>query len=230
MPLTRQQSLQLLQDANIELPTGDIGDTTLHSFLLRAESLTPSERKLAFAETATRSCIQLLESLITLYSAFEEELWASLSTAQNLEGVMNSLLRPIAKVEYAMSKYHDYLRGMFARSGKTRSQFYDELLLEANIAIELGSIDFGPSARAFQRRALMSIHAEHLLVFYSVELFLKAYMAAHPRDSPMSDEKIEQVYRHFEAAIPLTDTFEKYAKEDNLFKFSAARRVLPSIN
>ncbi len=229
MPLTRQQSLQLLQDANVELPTIDIGGTTLRSFLCRAESLAPSERQLAFAETATRSCIQLLESLITLYPAFEEELWLSFSTAESLKSVMGSLLRPTTKVEYAMSKYHEYLRAMFKKSGKTRSQFYDEMLLEASIAIELGSIDFGPSASAFQEEALMSLHAEHLLVFYSVELFLKAYMAAHPKDTPMSDEKIEQVYRHFEAAIPLTEAFEEYAKEDGLFKFSAARRVLPLI-
>ncbi len=66
-------------------------------------------------------------------------------------------------------------------------------------------------------------------MFSSVELFLKAYMALHPRDSPISDETIEEFYRHFEAAIPLVGRFGKYTREDVLFKFSASHRTLPSI-
>ncbi len=119
---------------------------------------------------------------------------------------------------------------MFAKSATTRHEFYYVMLKEARVEIEFDSIGFGASAAAFRRKAGMSMHREHLLVFYSVELFLKAYMELHPRDAPIADEKLELFYRHFEEAIPLSGKFEKYAKDDALFKFSASRKRLPFIN
>ncbi len=74
------------------------------------------------------------------------------------------------------------------------------------------------------------MHTEHLLVFYSVELFFKACMEIHQSDAPISDEKLELFYRHFEEATPPFDKFEKYAEGDALFKFSASRKRLPFIN
>ncbi len=36
----------------------------------------------------------------------------------------------------------------------------------------------------------MSIHREHSLAFYSVELFLRAYMELHPSYFPTFDDKL----------------------------------------
>lgn len=119
---------------------------------------------------------------------------------------------------------------MFSKSKKTRNAFYDDMLVEAGIERALGCFDFGESAIAFWDMATKSVHCDHLLVYYAVELYLKAYEAVNPKDIPIPDEKLETLYRHFEAKIPFHHLFEKYTKDDSYFKYNARRQQLPSMD
>ncbi len=91
-------------------------------------------------------------------------------------------------------------------------------------------IDFGEKAAAFQRRAGESVHYEHLLVWYSVELLLKARKAIHPKTRPITEEGLETFYRHFEDAIPLGGKFLKYSASMAHFEPDIRRWQLPSLN
>ncbi len=194
------------------------------------ESLEASERRSALVEAATLMCTHALRPMNSLYSGFEDSLWAHFSEVNDIEGLIDAFKNHLERAAYATDQYHSFLRGMFDKSIKTRQKFYYEMLVDAGIEVEFGSIAFGESAIMFKRMAEKSVHMEHLLVFYSVELFLKVYISLHPKDSPLADEKIEMFYRHFEAAIPLIDRFQRYAKDDSLFTFSASRRMLPLMN
>ncbi len=228
--MTREQSKQALQKVGGKLSRGTVDCATVCELLTDVESLEEAERQSALAEAATLICIDSLRSMSSLYSDFEDSLWQHFSKIGNLSSlIMDSLEDFVERGKYATEQYYSFLRGMFARSTKTRQAFYYEMLIEAGIEIEFNGIDFGASAAAFKRKAGASMHMEHLLVFYSVELFLKAYVYLHPNDSPLADEKIEVIYRHFEAAIPLIGKFERYTKDDGLFKFSASRRMPPLI-
>ncbi len=91
-------------------------------------------------------------------------------------------------------------------------------------------VGFGAPAVAFMKRVMPSVHREHLLVFYSVELFKRAHAIARPRGGPISEERLETFYQHFEASIPLVDKFERYTKDISLFLYSAERWLLPVID
>ncbi len=230
MVIEREQSRQALKSLGVGIDEGDISRTVMCELFDKVARLAPEKRQLVLAEAATLMCIYSLKSMSPLYSGFEHHVWQRFMEMDDLVARVDSFTRPGEMVVYAASLYYDFHRSMFTKSTKTRHEFYYDMLTEAKIAPEINSINFGTNAITFQRRAEESMHMEHLLVFYSVELFLKAHIALHPRDSPISDEQIEAFYKHFEAAIPLVDKFERYAKDDSLFKFSACRRMLPLIN
>ncbi len=228
--MPRALSLQALQRAGVKLDSNITRVGALGTLVARAKSLEKEDRQLVLSEVATHVCIRSLEDMGSLYEEFEHELWLSFMAMEDLEGQVASFISHVQRAAYAAAQYYAFLKGMFMKSGKTRHQFYYDMLTEAGIEMDFGSVDFGESAVMFYRQAIMSIHLEHLLAFYSVELFLKVYISLHPRDSPLSDAKVEAFYRHFEAAFPLTEKFGKYTKEGGLFKFSASHRLLPSIN
>ncbi len=228
--MTRELSQQALLRTRVEMCGGSANRAAMYRLLAKVQTLKEGERQLVLAEAATLVCMHSLQPMNPLYESFEDSLWELFSKMDNLTSQMESFLSIAERLSYAQSRYYDYLRGMFERSGQARHQFYYEMLADAEIEIEFNSIDFGENAAAFEKKAEGSVHVEHLIVFYSVELFLKAYISLHPRDSPLADEKLESIYRHFEAAIPLIDRFVTYAKDDGAFKFSASRKMLPPIN
>ncbi len=228
--VTREASLLALQRAGISFSALNEGCVSVYELVQRIEPFEQKERQTILAEAITLTCARFLATTDRRYSGFETFLWLQLSESMDLESLALSFIDLTKVAVYAMGKYHDFLRGMFAASNKTRHQFYYEMLAKSGIDIKFGDIGFGESAAAFQRKASRSLDREHLLVFYSVELFLKAYMTLHPKDSPIADEKVEEFYRHFEAAIPLTGKFSKYSRDDSLFKFSASHMALPQIN
>ncbi len=117
--------------------------------------------------------------------------------------------------------------GACFQSNKTRNEFYDDMLAEAGIEIEIGDIKFGAKAIALHLKATTSMHREHLLVHYAVELYLKVYEAVNPRSSLISGEKLEMPHRHFESRIQLMASFYRHFKDDGHFKHCARHRALP---
>ncbi len=118
---------------------------------------------------------------------------------------------------------------MFAKSSKTREDFYKEMLVESGINFELGGIEFGDKAAAFVREAMGGVHREHLLVSYSVRLLLQAWKVFHPRCPPITESGLETLYRHFESAIPLCIKFSTYSVSISHFEFDVKPRLLPSL-
>ncbi len=148
----------------------------------------------------------------------------------DIEAKLRSILNIEKIVKEALENYHGYIRGMFASSKKTRDDFYDEMLIEAGIEKDLGCFDFGKKALDFWYKATASVHREHLLVHYAVELYPKAYGAVNPKNIPASDERLEMIYKHFEGQISFATVFEKYTKDDSYFNYSARHRSLPSMD
>ncbi len=228
--MTRELSKQALQRVGIEMHGGHVDRATVGKLLSDVEPLEMSEKQLVLAEAATLICIDSLKSMGPLYKGFEDHVWMTLSRTADLESLVDSFKSPTKRTMYTESLYYDFLKGMFARSARTRHEFYYEMLTEAGISIAFDSIEFGESAASFHEKAALSMHTEHLLVFYSVELFLKVHMELYPRDSPITEDRLEPFYRHFEQAFPLFGKFDEYTRSDELFKFSACRRRLPLIN
>ncbi len=230
MALTRERALQALQCANIEIPSSGISRAVMRRVFSEASQLGPEDRQAVLAEVATRTFLQSLTSRQPLYSEFEESVWLHFSEVKNLEREIEALFNPEQSFIAAQRGYNEFLRSMFEKSAKTRKDFYGDMLYEADIAMEADGISFGSVSAKFGRAAMESVHQEHLLVFYSVELLIRAYATARPRSSPISDDKLETFYRHFEAAFPLAGKFEAYANDDSLFIYSATHWMLPLIN
>ncbi len=219
-----------MEEAGVCITDNDLDSFGAFKLLESTKHFEPSKRRRILIEFAARFWMRALTFSTPAYSEFEESLWLAFESTADLEDMIRSHIYCATVASDAKVKYHDYLRGMFKMSEKTREEFYDDMLAESGVEMSVGSVDFGESAIAFYNSVETVKHREHLLVFYSVELFLKAYASVHPRSSPISDEKVEEFYKHFERAISLTGKFEKYAANDNLFKCNAKHRTLPQVN
>ncbi len=228
--LTREHSLQAIESASLEVPGRGLTRATMEDFFESASQLDPNQRQLGLAEAATRTLLNFLEAKRPLYPEFESLVWQQFLKSDNLEAEIDSLLNSQERLNSVPREYYDFVRGMFGKSGKTRHEFYRAMLSEAAFAAMFDGISFGEAAISFLKKTKKSVHQEHLLVFYSVELLIRAYAAAYPGSSPISDERLETFYQHFEAAIPLPAKFERYTKEDTLFLYSARHWLLPAIN
>ncbi len=190
----------------------------------------PAKWRLVATELMTRLWLRLLTIGGTFYPDFEDHLWRQLYEENNMEAKLCSILNIEMSIDEVSERYYDYIRGMFAKSNKTREDFYDDMLIEAGIEKELGCFEFGKKAMDFWHKATESVHRDHLLVYYAVELYLQAYAAVNPKSVPISDENLETIYKHFEGRISFENTFEKYTKDDSHFKYSARRQLIPSMD
>ncbi len=115
----------------------------------------------------------------------------------------------------AVELYSDYLRGMFESSGKTRYQFYGEILEETGLQASIDKADFGQAAEEFFRAVTCTLHEEHLLVAYCVRLVAKLYKARCSSGSATAtEEALEIAYKYFEGVIPMGEDFLYYTKEE----------------
>ncbi len=226
----REHSLKAIENAGLEIKDSGLNRVTQLELFEHVGQLEPKQKQLCLAEAATRTFLNYLTSIRPLYPEFEDLIWQQFLSASDLQGEIESLLKAQKHFIAVPNKYYNFLRGMFEKSGKSRHNFYNDMLSEDKIEIGPEDIAFGSAAVAFAKRAMLSVHEEHLLVFYSVELLIRAHVTAHPRGSPMSRERLETFYRHFEAAIPLAEKFEKYTKDSSLFLYNAEHWLLPSID
>ncbi len=219
--VTKAEAEQVVKDTDIDLKSAVLNRRMVHDALAKAELLESRERRLAIIEIATALWLKSLVQRGNLYPAFEAFLWAYFSRIESVEQHVRPLVATGRIYDDAMAIYGDYLREMFDASGKTRTQFYSEMCTEVGAHASLDSADFGEAAKRFSDMVAGTLHEEHLLVAYSVRLFLKIFMARQHRDSaPMADEEMEVVYRHFEKSLPICDKFMNYAKSDSVLSSS----------
>ncbi len=230
MATARDQSLQVVKGLSIDVSSNSLDCGLAVALLDETTHLEPPQRRLVVTELAVRLWLNLLSTMGSFYPEFELFLWHELFHDEDLESQMHSYISPAKVLADVIEKYSRFLKSMFSSSNKTRNDFYDDMLLEAGIRKELGCFDFGERALAFRKRVRQSVHREHLLVYYSVELYLKACEAVNSKDIRVSDAKLEEIYRHFEEKIPLMNTFDKYTKDDSYFNYSARRQSLPSMD
>ncbi len=212
------QSSDEVVSTKFDYPSDEVSRATVGRIFEEASQLEPTQRQNSLAEAATRTLLRLLVSKRPLYQEFEGFVRQQFLKTSNLQGEIELLLSSDQSLIDTQHRYYSFIRGMFGRSGKTRQEFYTAMLAEAGIVMELGTIGFGEAAASFLKAAMNSVHLEHLLVFYSVELLIQAYAAANPGHSPLSDERVEAFYKYFEASIPLIDRkFRSYTKDLKAF-------------
>ncbi len=226
--LTRNQSLQAMRDADVALPDCGVGRVEVLKVLSKLGQLESPHKRLALAEFATRLWIRYLAPVHPLSPGFEEELWAQFSGDPRLEVVVPRIAFLGEIAVDSEKRYYEYVKGLLKKSGKTREEFYGEVLAESGV--DLCAVDFGEKALAFQMRAAESVHQEYLLAWYSVELLLKARKAIHPKSPPVTEKVLETFYEHFEGAIPLSAKFYRYSASISLFEPDVKRWLLPSLD
>ncbi len=230
MTLARERSLQEIGRMKVHIPEKSVSRATAGKLFEEANKLEPGQRQLCLAEAATRTFLHFLISKRPLYPEFEDLVWQQFLKSNDLQSEIEVLLNGEKSFAPIQQRYYSFTRGMFGKSGKTRQKFYSDMIAESGIVVGLSTIGFGEAAVSFLGLAMESMHPEHLLVFYSVELLIRAYAAAHPRSSPLSNEELEKFYRHFEDAIPLSSKFEEYTRDDSLFMYNAVHWLLPPID
>ncbi len=218
-----------MKDAKIMLADDDVRRGAVIKFLNQLKHLKAAQRQLIAAEFATRLWMRSLDFLRPLYDQFEDELWMQLAGEANLDKLIIDLALNHKVLVDARTRYYVYIQTMFKRSKKSREEFYNEMLVEAGVEIELGEVDFGEKAVAFGGKTIESVHQEHLLVWYSARLLLKAHRTIYPTHRPISESALEILYKHFEDAIPLCGKFRQYSSSISHFEPDVRLRLLPSL-
>ncbi len=194
-----------------------------------AEELGPSQGQPVLAELATRLWLRPLAWKGPYYPEFEAFLWARLVDRSDLEEHIRSVMIGEGLEASVWQLYFEFLQGMFAASGKTRSKFYRDMLAEVGIEPNLLSVEYGDQARAFYRKVVGSVHMDHLLVFYSVGLLLKTMKMAYRKDTPFPKKELEVLYNYFEENLPLGGKFLDYSKNDSFFISGIERGTLSEL-
>ncbi len=102
-----------------------------------ADHLEPSRRQLILMELAMRLWLEHPSFRRKLCPDFEGFLWSDFAGKEDLKSYILKAMRREDVGTDAMTVYGDFLRGMFAAFGKTRSEFYRSMLAEAGIELGL---------------------------------------------------------------------------------------------
>ncbi len=219
MMVAREEAVEAARRANVDLADGDLSAAKVCGALRMAEELEPSQGQPIIAELATRLWLRPLAWKGPYYPEFEAFLWARLVDRSDLEEHIRSVMIGEGLEASVWQLYCEFLQGMFAASGKTRSKFYSDMLAEVGIRLGLMDVEYGDKAEAFYEKVMSSVHRDHLLVFYSVGLLLKTIMAGYPKDAPLPKRKVlEALYSYFEKNLPIRGKFLNYSKNDSFFK------------
>ncbi len=197
----------MMDGAGIHITSDEVSRGTIRTLLAKTEHLRPDERRLIVAEFATRHWMHSLDTLRPLYPDFEHVLWQDFAGESNLDIQVVPLIDAGKVSAEAKARYYNHVRGMFKESEKSREDFYSRLFADSGIEPSLVRIDFGESAMIFKERVRGTRHQEHLFVWYSVHLLLKAQEAAHLESLAIALKDLETIYVHFEKAMPLEEFF-----------------------
>ncbi len=229
--MVREQSLGIIQSELPDVTEDNLSTVTARIFLSSAAHLEPRRRQLVATELAVCLWLKSLSMSCKYYPEFESVLRLHFSQETNAEEQLRIIRTPASIAADVESLYCKYLCGMFAASKKkTRHDFYQDMLIEAGLQMDFYDAEFGERAMKFSEAAAKSIHEEHLLVFYSTGLLIKAYTAVNPKCSlPMDDSELDKICKHFEEAMPLDAVFVKYATDDGYFKSRIVEGFYPEV-
>ncbi len=230
MTLAREQAIQVMKSRNLDIHSSELTGTHIIDIVALGRRLEPRERQLILTELATRAWLRPRPFEGPLYPEFEEVLWTYLSKEEGVEEKVIASLGT-SRADPGIEKlYNEYLKGMFASSGKARLDFYKDMLTEAGIEMGLEDAEFGDEALNFFAKVANSVHKEHLLVFYSAGLVAKLAIERDPsKCNPWSEEWLDAVCRYFENGLPLEDQFIHYSKDCAFLKRSLEEGRLSKI-
>ncbi len=219
MMVAREEAVEAAKSANFDLADGGLSVAKACKALNMEKELGPSQHRLVLTELAMRLWLEPLARRGPYYSEFEAFLWSHISRKSDLVQHVSAIISTKGIEARARKLYLQFLQRMFATSGKTRKEFYGDMLADVGIELSLSSVEFGDGATIFYERVLESVHREHLLAFYSVGLLLRAVTEGHCKGVGSPDEEEHgALYRYFEMNFPLGGKFLKYAGDEILFK------------
>ncbi len=207
-------AIQTVKNTAAPIRSSVLDRREVHEILMRAEQLEPCERHLAAVELATTVWLRSLEIREPLYSGFVPFLRSRLSERSDIEKQIPIFIDAGRVCSDAIAHYWDYLRGMFMASGKTRAQFYSDMLAETDVRMSAETFESEEGAEKFLGEVVGTLHEEHLLVFYCVRLVSNFYEKNYSSSSaPMTEEKLEIAYKYFEGVFPVSKAFFYYTNE-----------------
>ncbi len=187
----------------------------------------PSQRRTVTTELIIKLWLMSLTVFTSFYSDFEDFLWVQFYDEKDTTAQLHLPLNQAIVSSDVSKRYYAYIQCMFAKSGKARGAFYDDMAMETGLEAELINVQFGEGAIAFRLKAEQSVHREHLLVLYSVRLLLKAYASLNPGAPLPAENAIEALYQYFEGVMPQTvERFDMYVKDNHAMK-AIIRLLLP---
>ncbi len=217
--VARAEAAEAVKSANVDIAGGVLTDLRICKALQKARQLGPSQRQLVLIELAMRLWLEPLAWRGSYYHAFETFLWSYFAGKNDLGECIAKLTDYDRFGADAVRLYCEFLRKMFAASGKTRDEFYCDMLADAGIAVDFHNVEFGAAAEEFHAKAMASVHREHLLVFYSTGLLSKTLLDGYRKDgTALEEEELEVLYGYFEENFPLGSKFLNYAGDASLFK------------
>ncbi len=230
MTMVREQSLGIVESELPDVTDDNLSSATARAFLNNAAHLEPAKRRLVATELAVRLWLKMLSVSCTYYPEFESTLRLYFSQETDPEEQLRTIVTSTRLALDVERLYHKFLCGMFSASRKTRYEFYQEMLIEVGLQMDLYDVEFGEKAMQFHEMAAKSIHEEHLLVFYSTGLLIKVYTAVNSKCKlPMAESELEKVYEYFERATPLDAVFVTYATDDGYFKSRIEEGFYPEV-
>lgn len=230
MTLAREQAIQAMRSFDLDISVPGLSMADAIQAITIARRLESKQRKLVFTELATRAWLVSRPLGGPIYPEFENMLWEYLLRHENVEEKVLASLSDNRANKDVDALYSNYLKGMFAASGKKRLEFYNEMLTEAGISVDLEDVEFGDEAVNFFLRVANSMHREHLLVYYSAGLVSRLSAPSDPTmNEAMGEEKLDAICRYFENGMPLEDHFLEYSKDDIFLRCSLLEGHLSKI-
>ncbi len=139
--------MAVIQGERLDIPSEDgLSSTTACTILESIGNFEAGKKQPIAAELAVRLWLRSLALSGSYYADFEGSLWRHFSQDVSPESQLYTLTtstRISANVEGLYSKY---LPEMFVASRRTRYDFYQSMLIEAGLKMELRDADFGERA------------------------------------------------------------------------------------
>lgn len=139
----RSEAAHVFRSANLDITEGDPSHQKVCNVLKKAKQLGSHQSQLLVAELATHIWLNYIRSKEPFYPAFEAFTWSHFAGKAKFEPQMCRLIATGQVGADVITLYSDYLRSIFQASGKTRRDFYKEMVIEANAQADLESPELG---------------------------------------------------------------------------------------
>ncbi len=202
MNSTRKKAVQVLESIGLDMESIDLSKEGIYHLLDAVRELEESQQQSIVAELATGLSLKLFASTGPFYHEFEGALWAHFVETKDLQDHVSTTITTNEFGANATRIYYAYLRSMFEAYGNKRDELCRSKIVEAKVREDIDNTDFGEKALNFLRKVRGSVHMEHLLVLYSIALFLGALEELGLVSCSASEDELNVVFHYFESLIP----------------------------